>query len=31
VPPRVAFAARAAETRAEGVGLVLASAAFQRM
>jgi len=31
LPPRVAFAARAAETRAEGVGLVLASAAFQRM
>lgn len=30
VPPEVAFAARAAETRSEGVGLVLASAAFQR-
>ncbi|MGR3483293.1 DUF1800 domain-containing protein [Salipiger marinus] len=31
VPPAVAFAARAAETRADGVGLVLASPAFQRM
>jgi uncharacterized protein (DUF1800 family) len=30
-PEPVRFAARAAETRAEGVGLVLASPAFQRM
>ncbi len=30
VPENVKFAARAAETRSEGVGLVLASAAFQR-
>lgn len=30
VPETVRFAARAAETRPEGVGLVLASAAFQR-
>ncbi len=30
VPENVRFAARAAETRSEGVGLVLASAAFQR-
>ncbi len=30
-PEAVEFAARAAETRAEGVGLVLASPAFQRM
>lgn len=31
VPEAVRFAAKAAETRAEGVGLVLASPAFQRM
>lgn len=31
VPEEVRFAARAAETRAEGVGIVLASPAFQRM
>ncbi|KZY41148.1 hypothetical protein A3731_12320 [Roseovarius sp. HI0049] len=31
VPEEVRFAARAAETRAEGIGLVLASPAFQRM
>ena len=30
-PEAVKFAARAAETRAEGVGIVLASPAFQRM
>ncbi|MEQ8293954.1 MAG: DUF1800 domain-containing protein [Roseovarius sp.] len=31
VPEEVRFAARAAETRAEGIGIVLASPAFQRM
>ncbi len=31
VTDRVAFAARAAESRADGIGLVLASPAFQRM
>ena len=30
VTPQVQFAAGAAETQAEGVGIVLASAAFQR-
>ncbi len=31
VPPAVRFAAAAAETRAEGIGVVLAAPAFQRM
>lgn len=31
VPEEVRFAARAAETRAEGIGIVLSSPAFQRM